>query len=443
MLTSLVLVLILVLCVLYYFWCKNQTVYLDNNATTQPYPEVLTAVKNHSCHGNASSHGNHQANAILSEFRETVLRIMGISRDLENVIITSGASESNNLFLRACVEAHAMQPKSQASITPNIVIGMTEHKTSLECVKQLERVHKIEIRYVQPRMDGSIDPMEVAYAIDNHTLCVSVMHVNNETGVINRIDDIAKVARHKNVLLHVDAVQSFAKLHIPQADAVTMSFHKIYGPVGVGALVLSDRARAVIATAPQICGTQNSGMRGGTENIAAIAGCTVAMRITAADRDKKNAHLANLKSHMIKTLHTHFDITPYENFAGQHNNYDPYFMLPGWNGRTNIVILGEHTVPWTLLISFVKQAPLQSHMCNIALQNYLASKKIIVSTGSACQTKYPSHVLTAMGVPFIVRSGVIRVSFGDHNSMSDVQSFCDAVAEYIQSSASMSATAKQ
>jgi cysteine desulfurase len=281
------------------------------------------------------------------------------------------------------------------------------------------------------------------------------MHVNNEIGVVNDIAQIAKAAQSRGIPFHTDAVQSIGKWPIAMAqsgqeiDALSLSFHKLYGPTGIGALVVSPRVAKLLGKTPQICGSQNSGLRGGTDNVSGIAGSSESMRVTFKHRCAKNKHLMDMKARIIQTLVGFFKFGKIDRYVGKPDTFA--VMGPdrsgqehkrNWNGE--IVFLGPtlgcgmpnlgKTSPNTLLMSFVKYGPLEQHFCNVRLKHELWESGIIVSIGSACNTAnpQPSHVLKELRLPYIVRCGVIRVSLGDYNTIDECDQFCRKLIELVQ-----------
>jgi cysteine sulfinate desulfinase/cysteine desulfurase-like protein len=418
-------------------------IYLDNNATTYPHPEVGTAMRACSRLGNASSPYAETAQKIIHAAREDILQRAGVQPHTHEVIFTSGASESNNLFLRGIVDAYHLgriqQGKDDSSSQlPHLILSAVEHKTSIECAKQLAALGRAEITLLPVRSDGRVDPLTLAYAIQPHTVAISIMHVNNETGAINDIDQIARIAQAHNIALHVDAVQSFAKFPLSLCPrvrnslaAISVSFHKVYGPTGIGALIISERMTPLLQKGVQICGSQNREIRGGTDNLAGIAGAAVAMRITMVDRTTKNFLLQNMRRWLIEHLRQRYTLGSFENYVGQ----DDTFEYPGpHDGGITVVFLGpvdeaglphqELSAPGTLLVSFVKHRPMREHFCNIVLQRDLRDEGVLVSIGSACNSGTSSHVLHALRAPYIIRCGVVRISMGDYNTVTEMKRFC-------------------
>jgi len=426
-------------------------VYLDNNGTTPPHASVIKKMSENAFLGNASSTYGNAAREEIAKTNNWICRALEIgNKDTQPVIIyTSGASESNNLFLRGVVDFYWLMEAKKGndhSSIPNIILSDVEHKTSIECAKQLASLQRAEVTFIAPRVNGTIDPMEIAYAIKPNTVGISIMHVNNETGAINDVAQIAKIAASRGIPFHTDIAQSFGKIYHeicnPFANTVAMSisFHKLYGPVGVGALVVSRSMAEILANVPQICGNQNYGLRGGTENVAGIVGAGEAIKLSTFGRIIKNAELLGFKKHIINFIQSNFIVQKYEEYAGKPEQYDPFTQSV--RRRPIVIFLGpvdfsgfpdlENSAPNTLLISFVRQIPLRDHFCNIILKEKLLEEGIIVSIGSACNTTegQPSHVLTAMKAPYIVRCGVIRISFGDYNTLTDIKKFEQALLKH-------------
>lgn len=453
-------VIILVLLLAYfYIQTKSETVYdkiyFDNNSTTQPHKEVIKAITDAAYLGNPSASYSLGAKAKVDELRNKILNWCGVSNNTHLCIITSGASEANNLVIRGSVDSW----KSKRENPPTIILSNVEHKTSIECASQLEAAGKARVVLVEANHDGTINPQRVAAAIKSNpnTCLVSIMHANNETGAINDIATIGAICQTARIPFHSDVVQSFGKTPINMrgwgVNAISMSFHKMYGPMGLGCLVV-DRAAFNIGQPnglqAQIAGSQNEHLRGGTENVPAIAGACVAMDLTLRDRPNKNAKLEEMKKLLISELSDSFAIHNFSRYAGKSD--DEALALVKATSETPaspqekvkaLVFLGptdmvghpdyQQTLPNTLLLSVINlpggptgTGDSYQRFCNVKLKSDLAAAGAFVSIGSACLTdeKGPSHVLKAINAPFIVRCGVVRISLGDFNSKSQVYSFC-------------------
>jgi cysteine desulfurase len=462
-------VILIILLAYLYVRTKSDSVYskiyFDNNSTTQPHPEVVKAISDSAYLGNPSASYSFGAKAKLDELKNKILSWCNVTNDTHMCIITSGASEANNLVIRGSVDAWYGKREN----LPTIILSNMEHKTSLECAAQLEANGKARVVLVKADNNGTINPQSVAVALkQNPNVClVSIMHANNETGAINDIAAIGSICQAAQVPFHSDVVQSFGKTPITMrawnVNAISMSFHKMYGPMGLGCLVV-DRAAFKIGKPnglqAQIAGSQNDHMRGGTENIPAIAGAYVAMDLTLRDRPNKNAKLEEMKKILISELSDSFAIHKFSRYVGKSD--DDALALVKATSETPasptekvkaLVVLGptddvghpdyQQTLPNTLLLSVINlpggptgTGDSYQRFCNVKLKSDLAASSAFVSIGSACLTdeKGPSHVLKALDAPFIVRCGVVRISLGDFNTKAQVYSFCKKFvdAAYLQ-----------
>lgn len=396
-------------------------IYLDNNGTTFPPPQVMKAVTDAMRFGNASTDYASEGKKLIKKF---TLKVKSrVDNPNCEVIITSGASESNNLFLRSMAE---MFPNS------HFILSSIEHGTSLACAHRLENLGRIKLSLVDPRSDGCIHVDDIAKKINSKTRVISVMHINNETGSINDIEGIQKLCRKNGIIYHSDTVQSFGKYKLPNLDACSVSFHKMYGPQGVGCLILDHRI--IFHGFPsQISGSQNHGLRGGTENLPAISGALKAMELTFKDREKKNARLRKMKKRILDNLGQHFEEEDFSDYVGKSDHFRGFshewnFMQIGGKKYN-----GSDGAPNVLLLSFNKSKSDPHHFCNVKAKKELYKNNCFVSIGSACHTKAKgsSHVLKAMKAPFIVRCGVIRISIGDYNTLKECDEFCRILKDCI------------
>lgn len=362
--------------------------YLDNSATTRVYPEVATEMQQvmEEKYGNASSlhRRGTEAERVLQTSRRTIASIFGVKS--EEIIFTSGGTESNNLAVLGTARRHARRGK-------HLLTTAFEHPSVLEPFRQLEK-EGFSVSYLQPNERGLIDPREAAAAITPETILVSIMHVNNEIGSIQPLSQISNAIKTKNpaVILHVDAVQSFCKLPLnPEElgiDALTISAHKIHGPKGVGALYL----RAGTLLKPLLWGGEHEGgIRPGTENTPGIAGMALAARLSIENRKEKLNRLQNFKENLITA------------------------------------IIGEH--PWVTLNGprMEEGAP---HIFNLSFPGLkgeivlhaLAQRGVYVSTSSACHagSKDPSHVLQALNLNKETLEGALRFSLSYLNTAKEI-----------------------
>jgi cysteine desulfurase len=447
-------IVILLILVLWYVGRKNtvfDNIFFDNNGTTQPHKEVVREMASNAWLGNASSSYAWVAKKKLDDLRASVLKWCRANH--HKVIITSGASEANNMLIRSMVDHHwRVKPTKGNGISakPHIILSSIEHKTSIECAMLLSEEGRVDVSFVNPDIRGNINPKDVNAAINARTILISIMSANNEIGNLFPVQEIAAIAASKEIPFHTDAVQTFGKyqpnLKHP-LSCLSMSFHKMHGPQGIGVLVLDNNLADQLES--QIAGSQNFYLRGGTENIPAVAGALKAMQITLADRAKKNQKMLDMKRRIMMKLTKEFMLIDFDKFAKKTDeaglalaskpvNYD---VMRGHKPREpkGLVVLGpvdkfgmpDHTKtnPNTLLLSVINMRKGNSpyeRFCNIKLKSDLAADNAIVSIGSACQTgeEGPSHVLENIKAPFIVRCGVVRISLGDYNTMAQVDSFC-------------------
>lgn len=387
-----------------YNW-KNDPIYLDNNGTTYPYKSVVRAISRNSYLGNPSGIYADRAKKILSDFRQSIKNILHCNHE---IIITSGGSESNNLLLRGFAESNP---------DCHYILSETEHKTSLLCCETLQKLNKISYSLAPVDKYGRVIPESLEELIRPNTKLISIMHINNETGTINDLRKISEICSKRNIFFHSDIAQSFGKIppnlsEIP-INAVSISMHKLHGGTGVGVLACD------IKITPQIAGVQNNGLRGGTENVAAIAGALACLKIHFHEREKKNQAMIK-KIQYLKSL-----LKPNINYADLYNKPDDYEHNIK---NTSFCFLSDVSIN-TLLFSVVGP----EKFCNIKMREILYKKGIIVSIGSTCNTtvKGASHVLLAIKAPYFVRCGVLRVSISDHTTYGDIETFAKTLCSII------------
>lgn len=414
--TSTIIIIIILLIFMIYFSQSPRELYFDNNATTYPHTDVIAAINSAWYFGNPSSHYADHAKNIIEQLKYNILAALG--KPNHRCIITSGASESINLLFRGYMNyidndtIFSYRAPERGLCGRRILLSAFEHKTSLDCASQYGGI----IVNISDIIDGSMK------------LCrgdlLSIMTANNESGCIFPIAKLARIAHRAGAWFHTDMAQYFGKLESPvklkDVDCISISFHKLYGP-GIGALVIP----ADFPIEAQISGSQNDGLRGGTENIPLCAGAIRAMEITFNRRQEKNNYLKYLTHEFKLMLARHrqvVDITTIKKM----NELEAYNYLT-LSGDKKIIFLSipntEQSIN-TVLVSFINNIP-GRRFCNIKFREELTRRNVKVSIGSACNTLVsgPSHVLLAMKLPFIVRCGVIRFSFGDNNTIRDILEF--------------------
>lgn len=405
----------------------SRRIYLDNNATT-PMPRIVVEEIARAANlGNPSAEyvqGKRcESQEILRNLRLAVANLCGVSLDEFAILLTGSGSEANNFIIRATVAAYAEATRAR----PHVVSSSIEHKTTLECLEQLRRRGRAEVTLVRPNENGQIPPAAIAQELRANTALVTVMHANNETGAINDVYAIGRVCREFRfkVPFHTDAVQTFGKTPPqmePYIDAASVSFHKLHGPAGVGALVLRRELVDAWGLQAEICGSQNESLRGGTENVLGAAGALMAMQYTFANRERKNKRMEECRLKFLQVLQSAVHLQTRSQFLEAHAAHEQGGPRPG----PSVVILtplgedaaGPRSTFNTLLLSVVDYG---REVCNTNIKSYLGQRGVLVSVGSACNTESAkaSHVLGDL--PAIIRRGTLRISVGDETTPEDVQ----------------------
>jgi cysteine desulfurase len=374
-------------------------VYFDNHATTPVDPRVLEAMLPYFTEkfGNAASR-NHEfgwrAEEAVENARAQIARL--INAHPKEIVFTSGATESDNLAIKGVAETH--RPKGN-----HIITQVTEHKAVLDSCKRLES-SGYEITYLPVDRDGLIDPDDLAKAITPKTILVSIMYANNEIGVIQPIEQIGKIAKKRNVLFHVDAVQAIGKIPVDvQKDAIdllSISAHKLYGPKGAGALYVR-RKNPRVHISPMIDGGGHErGMRSGTLNVPGIVGLGKACELCQKEMTGEAARLGQMRDKLKNALESGLDNTAI-------------------NGSLT------HRLPNNLNISF-------AHVEGESL--LMGINDVAVSSGSACTSAAiePSYVLRALGVSDDLAHSSIRFGLGRFNTEEEVDYVAARVIETVK-----------
>lgn len=356
-------------------------IYLDHAATTRPHEDVVASMQpylgDRYCNPSAL-YASAEADAV-SDARATVATLLGTNA--EDVVFTGGGSESDNLALKGALEAADGR---------HVVTTTIEHPAVVEAGDWLED-HGVEVTRVTPGRDGRVDPAAVEAAIRPETALVSVMHANNETGVVQPLEAIGEVTEEHDVLFHSDTVQSAGKLPIDVdslgLDLASLSAHKFYGPNGVGALYVRDG----VELEPLIHGGgQERGLRSGTENVPGIVGMGTAAELAVDDLEDRRARLSELRDALVATLQKETECT----LLGHPDHRLPGYATVGFPG----------TIGADLVRSF-------------------AERDVAVSSGSACHSgdRSPSRVLVEMGVDPELAAGAVRFSLGRRTTAGDVR----------------------
>jgi len=378
----------------------NRPVYLDHAATTPVDPRVAAAMAQ--CLGMQGEFGNpasnhefgHAAATLVEQARVQVAASVGAAP--REVIWTSGATEANNLAIFGIARHYREYGR-------HIVTARTEHKAVLDPCRELER-HGWRVTYLAPDGGGVVHADQVAAALRPETVLVSIMHVNNEIGVIQDIAAIGAVcARHGGARLHVDAAQSAGKIAIDfaalGADLMSLSAHKVYGPKGVGALLLGQRGGAgTQLTALQFGGGQERGLRAGTVPTHQVVGMGLAFELARAALPEVE-RIASLRERLWRGL---------ASLGGTLRNGD-----------------AARSVPHILNVSF---EGVEGESLLAALRGRLA-----VSTGSACSSalQEPSYVLRALGRDEVLSESSLRFGLGRFTSEADIDAAVASVTEAV------------
>ena len=371
----------------------NRPIYLDNQATTPCDPRVLAVMLPWFTENFANPHSaehamGRAAEAAVETARGQVAALVGA--EPREIVFTSGATESNNIAIKGA----ARHARRVGDARKRVITLATEHKCVLESVADLAE-DGFDPVVLPVRRDGTLDPERLAEALSVPSLLVSIMAVNNETGVIQNLAELAPIVKQAGALLHVDAAQAAGKIAIDLGvgiDLLSISGHKIYGPKGVGALYVRRRPRARVA-ALFSGGSQERGLRSGTLPAPLIVGLGEACRIAQAEMTADNVRIAELRDRLLARLSA---------------------ALPGLrlNGHATWRIAGN------LNLTFPS---------GTASGVMAANPDICVSTGSACSSAAvePSYVLRAMGLDEAEASRTLRIGIGRFTSPGEI----DAAAQ--------------
>ncbi|MGZ0042164.1 cysteine desulfurase family protein [Paenibacillus ottowii] len=369
--------------------------YFDYAATTPPFEEVITTVaevmRRH--YGNPSSMHRYgeDADKLIKRSREVCATALGVSPS--EIVFTSGATESNNLAIKGAVLQYQTRGK-------HIVTVSTEHPSVYEACKQLTNLG-FEVTFLPVDEEGHVSAEQVCGAVRKDTILVSIMHVNNETGRIQPVHDIGAALKKQfpRVLFHIDGVQGFGKLPVDirgwQADLYSLSAHKLRGPKGAGLLFV----REGVELFPLLSGgSQEQGVRAGTENVPLLVGMSKAVRLAGERQAETAQRMIEWRERVAAEVKT---IPQLRLNSGEEAPHIVHFSYPGMKAE---VLL--HT---------------------------LEQLGVAVSTKSACSSRLaePSRVLLAMGRNEAEASGGIRISFGDEHTEQDIDELILALRQAV------------
>ncbi len=377
-----------------------QRIYLDYNATTPLRPEVREAMMPYltEAYGNGSSihaYGREARNAIDTA-REQVAELIGAKSPSE-IVFTGSGTEADNHAIKGLTELQKSRGEGNHIITSSV-----EHHAVLHTCQYLEQ-RGFEVTYLPVDRYGRIQIDQLRSAIRDTTILISIMHVNNENGTIQPIEEICQVAQEHEIPVHTDAVQSIGKLDVNVQELgvnlLALSGHKIYAPKGIGVLYIRRGARLANLVHG---GSHERNRRAGSENVPAIVGLGVASELSKKERDDYTQHLYKLTKRLRDGLDANIDRL--------HYNGHPEYCAPG-----------------TLNVSF-ESVEGESLILRLDMEG------ICVSTGSACTSgsMEPSHVLAALGLPPRLAQGTVRFSLGRNTTEEEIDTVISKLPNVIK-----------
>jgi len=368
----------------------NEIIYLDNASTSKVNPEVLESYNQITLKYFANASSIHklgqESNRLLEKSREQILKLFNLSH--HEVIFTSGATEANNL----AIKGYAFANRGRGN---HIITSATEHPSVLNTVKQLEN-YGFEITILPVNKNGVVEVNSLKEAIKDNTILVSIMSVNNETGAINPIKEIAELLKsYPKIAFHVDMTQAIGKVDIPLENIDMFSFagHKIHGLLGSGALI---KEKKIILEAQNSGGGQENNLRSGTNTVALSASLAKALRLAINKQKENYQKVSNLRDYLINYLKDNPDLYSLNSFSLD----NPYIVnFSTLNHKASVIV------------------------------EALSNKGIMVSSLSACHSKNEdySYVVYAMNQDMKLAHNTIRVSFSNENNVDDVNALIRAL----------------
>ena len=371
----------------------DKPIYLDYQASTPCDPRVFAAMRPYFEADFGNPHSVHHAQgrsaeAAVENARAQVADLIGA--EPREIVFTSGATESNNLAVKGVARFHKARK-------PHVISSTTEHKCVLECLRRLE-TEGVRVTRLPVGPDGLIDLDQLAAAITEETSLVSIMAVNNEIGVIQPIAEIGALCRARGVNFHTDAAQAVGKIPIDveamQIDLLSISGHKVYGPMGIGALYLRRRPR--VRLEPLFDGGgQERGVRSGTVPLPLAVGLGATCAIARAEMAEEAARLSALRRRLIESVQSRL--------TGVRLNGHPAQRIPGNLNLSFEGVNGEALIE--------------------------AMPELAVSSGSACTSASvePSYVLRALGLPDDLAGAAVRIGLGRFTTEAEVDAAADTI----------------
>ncbi|NIK68421.1 MULTISPECIES: cysteine desulfurase family protein [unclassified Paenibacillus] len=372
--------------------------YFDHCASTPPYAEVVDTfaevMKAHYANPSSIHRAGVEADKLIARSRSVLAEQFGVKP--EEWLFTSGGTESNNLAVKGAVR----QFRSRGN---HLITTQIEHSSVNDAFRQLEQ-EGFRVTYLPVSKTGHVELKQLQAAITDETILVSIMHVNNEVGSIQPIEQIGRLlSEYPRILFHVDAVQSIGKLPVKlkewRIDLLSGSAHKLRGPKGVGYLYVREGLQLQPL---QSGGSQERGMRAGTQNVPGIVASAKALRMSMQAEEKNRSRMYALRERLIRRV---ADI--------------PQLML---NGSEDAAVMAPHIVHF----SYPGMKP-------EVIVHMMEEQGAIISTKSACSSKdnKPSKVLLAMGASSERAAGGIRISFGDEHTEQDIDKLVDMLSKTV------------
>ncbi len=374
-------------------------IYLDNNATTPLDPRVLEAMMPYlqDRFGNAASRSHSygwDAEKAVEEARQHIAELLNCSP--KEIVFTSGATEGDNIAVKGAVEMLAKKGR-------HVITAVTEHKAILDTCKYLEATGRADVTYLDVDKTGRVSVEQVAAAIREDTILITLMAANNEVGTLHPIREIGALAHERGIWFHSDATQAIGKTPFDvqelNVDIACLSGHKLYGPKGVGALYVRRRAPRVRLTPVIHGGGHERGMRSGTLNVPGIVGLGEACRLAHLEQQKDAAHCRELRDRFEQRILAALDHVEL--------NGHPTERLPNTSNLSFAYVEGESLI--------------------------MGIPAVAVSSGSACTSASlePSYVLRALGVGDDLAHSSIRFSTGRFTTEAEVDEAADAVIQTV------------
>jgi cysteine desulfurase len=419
---------------------KKKVIYFDNNGTTIADDKVIELSKNFAKSYNASTDARvvQHSKRLIEDTKKQILQHCNADENKYEVVFVSGGSESNSFLIKST----SMSFKKMTGMIPHIITSSFEHDSNRRSCESLKDAGLIECDFIDPNTSGLIHPEDIEKKIKKNTALISIMYANNEIGSINNCPLIGEIAHKHKIPFHSDCVQIFGKHKLDMEknniDAISVSMHKLYGMKGIGFTIIKKEFIEGYNLTALIEGTQNNNLRGGTYNTSLIVTIPLTIKLCFKNREKKNAHLLNMRNQLIEGLSKILPIMNYAEFyEDKRLNVDE--QTPEEEEKTikernlteqdNLLLIIGPTIEKknscmcnTLMIACITY---DKPFCNVEMKKMLDKKNVVISIGSACLTKNAksSHVLNSIKASKLTKRGVMRISFGDQNTEEEVEKF--------------------